>query len=196
MMSFQDFFFLVRGYKSFRWQEDVLACLLRNEWRQRLTLPPAFGKTAFIDIWLYSLYHDICENKKRSIPLRLHYVVDRKLVVDQTYDEVRNLQNALSKPGLQPVSEAICKHFGVSKPLTIGRLRGGLDRIEKNKWVTTPNQPTVLMGHLVDQYGSRCLLRHKRRLGEDAVYPRRTDQHHRQPSLCWMNHTSHKPSER
>lgn len=161
-MSFPEFFEIVTGNKPFQWQTQVADHICNNDWYDALGTPPATGKTSFVEIWYYSLYHNICTNpNKRHIPLRLWYVVDRKIIVDGAKEAADNLLTKLQQDRrLIQVGEIVKSHFDCKFPLFCGKIRGGMDRDEKNKWLTanSPVQPTIITT-TVDQYGSRLLFR-------------------------------------
>ena len=158
MLLFDEFFQTVTGHKPFRWQSDVANSLCNNVWHDAIGIPPATGKTSILEIWYYSLYHNILTKPKaRHIPLRLWYIVDRKVIVDGANESAVNLIEKL-QTSLRDMGEVVKQHFRCDHPLFIGKIRGGMDRDEKNRWLTKPNQPTIITS-TVDQYGSRLLFR-------------------------------------
>lgn len=154
-MEYIDYCNAIYGRSPWKWQEQMAGLLKNLQWHDKLILPPAAGKTSILDLWYYALFCDSQRNT-RGIPLRFFYITDRKFLVDAAYTLARQLARAMSQPALQPVAEAVCHRFNVQTPLVVGHLRSGLDRSEKNAWISTPNQPTIIIS-TVDQFGSRLL---------------------------------------
>jgi CRISPR-associated endonuclease/helicase Cas3 len=132
-------------------------------------LPTASGKTACLDIALYTL---ACQAalppNERTAPRRVAFVVDRRVVVDEAFDRARRIARCLrtgcdpdgqSRPILAQVAEAL-RHIGGLRPdeeaLAVAQLRSGIYR--DTSWAANPAQPTMLAS-TVDQIGSRLLFR-------------------------------------
>src|SRR5690606_7063023 len=96
----------------------------------------------------------------RRAAVRIAFVVDRRLVVDDAFDRSRKLESALSEDpsGVVGRVAAALRSFGDSQAprLIARRLRGGIPR--EDDWARTPAQPTILCS-TVDQVGSRLLFR-------------------------------------
>jgi len=161
--DFAPFFRLVYGYNPFPWQErlasDVITC---GTWPPVLALPTSAGKTAAIDIAVFAL---ACEAdrplQERCAPLRIFFVIDRRIVVDEAYARARFLAEklgaALDEPSglLGQVAKRLLA-LGGSVPLQVSAMRGGMYR--DTTWARSPAQPTVCVS-TVDQVGSRLLFR-------------------------------------
>jgi CRISPR-associated endonuclease/helicase Cas3 len=95
---------------------------------------------------------------ERKAPLRIFFVVDRRLVVDDVTEHARKLAKAINEgedAALVAVREEL-RRFGGATPLSVATLRGGMYR--NNTWADRPNQPLVVVS-TVDQVGSRLLFR-------------------------------------
>ncbi len=95
----------------------------------------------------------------RRAPVRIAFVVDRRLVVDDAFTRAQKIEEALrhaAKPVTRRVGERLKTLSGDGPPLIARRLRGGIPR--EDDWARTPSQPTVLCS-TVDQVGSRLLFR-------------------------------------
>lgn len=163
-MEFPEFFTRIHGRdrEPFEWQKRLAATVSAEGWPRVLDLPTAAGKTAAIDIALFHLALEAGRGEKRSAPLRIAFVVDRRIVVDAAYDRaclIRDrLTDALKSPGSSDVLSRVARRlagFG-GEPLIVRALRGGVPR--EHDWARTPSQPTVLCS-TVDQVGSRLLFR-------------------------------------
>lgn len=158
-MKFVDFYRKVRDREPFDWQVELADQMAKDIWHESIVLPPSTGKTTVLDIWYWSLLNNIASGQPRYMPLRLWYVVDRKLIVDQAYDSAVVLHTKMTEDDeLRNFAKPLMDYLSITNPLVVARSRGGLERSKKNEWLTTPNQP-VIISSTVDQYGSRLLFR-------------------------------------
>jgi CRISPR-associated endonuclease/helicase Cas3 len=176
--DFSAFFRAVWRFDPFPWQADLLQRLATGKdphrgyegepgiWPDMLDLPTGSGKTAALDIAIFHLALEAHKREQRRAPVRIAFVVDRRLIVDDAYARAqtlaRKLQEALDTPsGVDPVllrvARALRELVGPDQPTLIARaLRGGAPR--EDDWARTPVQPTILCS-TVDQVGSRLLFR-------------------------------------
>ena len=159
--DFRFFFEEVYGYKPFPWQTRLLQHIVEHhgEWPATLHLPTGSGKTTAIDIAVFHLALEADRGEARRAPVRLAFVVDRRLVVDDAFERAKKLVEALTHPHgptTARVAEQLKKLAGDGPALVARRLRGGIPR--EDDWARTPSQPTVLCS-TVDQVGSRLLFR-------------------------------------
>lgn len=158
--DFSAFFREVHGFDPFPWQRLLLERVAtEGRWPSTLDLPTGTGKTATIDIALYHLALEAHCGVQRRAPVRVAFVVDRRLVVDDAFERARKLEAALRKPpgpATAAVVHALKALAADGPPLVARRLRGGIAR--EDDWARTPAQPTVLCS-TVDQVGSRLLFR-------------------------------------
>jgi CRISPR-associated endonuclease/helicase Cas3 len=158
--DFSAFFQEVHGYPPFPWQKRLVAQVAaKGGWPHTLDLPTGSGKTAAIDIALFHLALEADLFAERRAPVRIAFVVDRRLVVDDAFERACMLEVALAAPAgdvTVRVAERLKVLSGDGPPLIARRLRGGIPR--EGDWARTPSQPTVLCS-TVDQVGSRLLFR-------------------------------------
>lgn len=159
--DFTAFFREVHGHEPFPWQKRLLEHVATNGgWPGVLDLPTGSGKTAAIDIAVFHLALEADRGGARRAPVRIAFVVDRRLVVDDAFTRAKKLQNVLLAVPCGPVTERVAHALktlsGDGPPLIARRLRGGIPR--EDDWARTPSQPTVLCS-TVDQIGSRLLFR-------------------------------------
>ena len=159
--DFRTYFEAVHGYRPFPWQER-LTCevLATGKWPPLLDLPTASGKTATIDI---AVFHLACEAEKgteRKAPMRILFVIDRRIVVDEAFCRARRIAQKLQGATdgvLLRVKERLSQlSRDCSHPLDVVRLRGGVPR--ERDWARSPAQPLIAIS-TVDQVGSRLLFR-------------------------------------
>ncbi len=162
--DFPAFFKETYGVSPFPWQQRLVARLAAGEgWPKLLDLPTGAGKTAAIDIAVFHLALEAersgHEDGSRRAPVRIVFVVDRRLVVDDAWRRARHLEKTLREPCghvTRKVAVALRQLADDGPPLFVRRLRGGIPR--EGDWARTPTQPTVLCS-TVDQVGSRLLFR-------------------------------------
>ena len=180
--DFADFYEEVHGRRPFDWQDELARIVCeKGEWPRRLDMPTASGKTSVIDIAVFHLALEGCK-KRRKAPLRIAFVVDRRLVVDGALEHAQQLVGHVAARGMRPpgCAHASCgerrpaEHVGTRqgpvtrlvsrsleafsprRPLEAVRLRGGMP--QDTDWARTPSQPAVIVS-TIDQIGSRLLFR-------------------------------------
>ncbi len=162
--QFDQFFREVNeGKDPFPWQ-SALARRVCEEgcWPECLDLPTGSGKTAVLEVAIFHLAMEAQRGAARRAPLRIAFVVDRRLIVDQTEVRARAIQAKLQANDdtvaaqigerLRALSSAPNKRVA----LFVEKLRGGIP--QSSDWARTPAQPTILLS-TVDQVGSRLLFR-------------------------------------
>lgn len=161
--DFPAFFRAVHGYDPFPWQHRLVRRLAESDgWPSVLDLPTGSGKTAALDAALFHLA--LCWDDPGRAALRIVFVVDRRLVVDEAFRRAQRLECTLQCPDVRAahpvvaeVSSRLARLSGDDQlPLVASRLRGGapLEHI----WARSPTQPVILCS-TVDQIGSRLLFR-------------------------------------
>ncbi|MFJ4880412.1 type I-U CRISPR-associated helicase/endonuclease Cas3 [Streptomyces sp. NPDC088745] len=164
--EFPVFFEAVHGYEPFPWQCAYVESAAKSGVWPDLDVPTGLGKTSLIDIWVFLLAWQHANGQARTVPLRLFFVVDRRLVVDQAHEHATTLrkvlQDALQCPAqarkevVVRVARALAALGGEGQALETLRMRGGVDWA--SRWLRSPAQPAVITS-TVDQYGSRLLFR-------------------------------------
>ncbi len=165
-VQFGEFFDALYGYGPFPWQAELARRVAEASpdapcWPDALALPTAAGKTACIDMAVFAL---ACQSNRapqeRAAPRRIFFVVDRRVIVDETFERARNLasklRNAHDDGIVKTVADRLRLLSGEEEPLACFRLRGGMYR--DDAWARSPLQPTVVVT-TVDQFGSRLLFR-------------------------------------
>ncbi|WP_454918123.1 type I-G CRISPR-associated helicase/endonuclease Cas3g [Xanthobacter sediminis] len=182
--DFPAFFKAVNGHPPFPWQARLARHLAEGGAWPDLALPTGTGKTAALDIAVFQLAAQAALGDARQAPVRIAFVVDRRLVVDDAFSRAKGLAEALgwalaegddrvapkdaaalerfarvrAEPVVRRVAEALRRLAGGgdAPPLLARRLRGGVPR--EDDWARTPQQPTLLCS-TIDQVGSRLLFR-------------------------------------
>jgi len=157
---FSKFYEAVHGYPPFPWQTRLAQMVAEGEWPETLSLPTSSGKTSVLDVAVHALAMDKEDFfGGRRAPMRIFFVIDRRLVVDEVSAHAEKIRAALESQGnkgvLEEVRNGLLRHGGRS-PLKVTTLRGGMYRDES--WTDLPNQP-LLCVTTIDQIGSRLLFR-------------------------------------
>lgn len=160
VMEFSDFFQQVTGFAPFAWQSRMVEEIaVQRRWPDQIALPTGVGKSSVVTIWAYALAMDLLATEKvRHIPLRLIYVVDRRIIVDAVDQQAQAIATLLAQsevPGIRNMAAAL-RPYPEAPALQVARARGGVP--PKHLWTRAPSQPTILTS-TVDQAGSRLLFR-------------------------------------
>src|SRR5690606_36205884 len=96
--DFAAFFEEVHGFPPFPWQKRLRAKIVARNgtWPDTLDLSTGSGKTAAIDIAVFHLALEAERGEERRAPVRIAFVVDRRLVVDDAFGRARKLEAALA----------------------------------------------------------------------------------------------------
>jgi CRISPR-associated endonuclease/helicase Cas3 len=151
------FALLTGGRPPFPWQAKLFRDMIENQWPDSLPLPTGSGKTAILYVWLIALAWSLRQGRRSSIPRRLVWVVNRRVVVDQATDEAERIQKTLDHlPSDDPLVGALANSSVSRRPLSVSTLRG--QRADNRDWSRDPSAPAILVG-TVDMVGSRLLFR-------------------------------------
>ena len=175
MPGFGSFFLAVYGVPPLPWQARLADRVVSSGWPDEIGVPTGLGKTACIDIAVWSLAAQSGKPARgRSVATRTWYVVNRRLLVDAAHERASKLARLLANPesltsdrpavdgrdvdvigavasGLNAIRAA-----GAScGPLFVARLRGGAELGLRSP---EPSQPAVMLT-TVPMYASRFLLR-------------------------------------
>src|SRR6059036_1792608 len=97
--EFPAFFNAVHGCEPFPWQTRLAAQVIETgTWPSLLDLPTAAGKTAVIDIAVFHLACEAHRSEERRAPLRILFVIDRRIVVDAAFERAKKIANCLRAP--------------------------------------------------------------------------------------------------
>lgn len=130
--GFEKKFEELSGFPPFDWQETLFHnYFLQGQIPSALDIPTGLGKTSVMVIWYLAL------KAGASVPRRLVYVVDRRVVVDQATTVANTLREKLK-----------------NSELCVSTLRGRY--IDNKEWLASPDMPSIIVG-TVDMIGSRIL---------------------------------------
>jgi CRISPR-associated endonuclease/helicase Cas3 len=169
---FSQLFRSLTGFAPYRWQQQLYDSFVEGRPPGTLSLPTGSGKTSLMVVWLLAL-----ATARSSVPRRLVWVVNRRVVVDQATAQAEQLRNGLkSLPSLlTPLSHLSARRH--DEVLAISTLRGEL--ADNGEWSIDASRPAIIIG-TVDMVGSRLLFsgygdsrrmrpRHAGLLGQDTL---------------------------
>lgn len=161
MFNFRNCFKQLTENDPFDWQERLFQKFINSDLPDACDVPTGMGKTSVMAIWLIAL-GCLLKEKGRKLPLRLVYVVDRRVIVDQATDDAEKLLDKLTHaisdtsnylhPLAQTFREASMK--GHESLIALSTLRG--QRADNREWCLDPSRPAIIIG-TVDMIGSRLL---------------------------------------
>lgn len=142
---FGEYFERLKRTAPYPWQRKLFEQIVLGNWPDVVDMPTGAGKTAVLWIWWLALVWSKQE-KTNGIPIRLAWVVNRRVVVDQVTEECRLLCDKWREIGVHAMPE----------PPAVSTLRGAL--ADNGDWRNDPTKPAVIVG-TVDMIGSRLLFR-------------------------------------
>lgn len=98
--DFTDFYRAVhRGRDPFPWQRRLAETVAETGWPSDIGVPTGLGKTSTLDIAVWALARQAERPaEERTLPTRIWYVVNRRLLVDAASDHAEHLARLLANP--------------------------------------------------------------------------------------------------
>ncbi|HBJ38734.1 MAG TPA: type I-U CRISPR-associated helicase/endonuclease Cas3 [Planctomycetaceae bacterium] len=167
---FEMFFRELHGTSPYPWQRRLAESAISGQWPAAIDLPTGAGKTACIDIAIFSLAAQArLQAADRTAGRRIFFCVNRRIIVNEAFDRAREIAKKLwaaERTGdrdsiLCQVAESLREIAGTTAqstvpPVDVLEVRGGIYR--DNRWARSATQPTIVCTTL-DQLGSRLLFR-------------------------------------
>jgi CRISPR-associated endonuclease/helicase Cas3 len=161
MFDFRKCFKALTDNDPFDWQERLFERFVAGDFPAACDIPTGLGKTHVMTIWLIALGGWL-KQAARKLPLRLVYVVDRRVIVDQATDEAEKLQARLNAA----LADQACPLHMLAQTLRDASMKGGESalalstlrgqRADNREWCLDPSRPAIIVG-TVDMIGSRML---------------------------------------
>jgi len=120
-MNFEERFHQLTGKTPYPWQSSLYHSLLSQNVPHRMGLPTGTGKTSIIPIWLCVLWHQLENQLPLTVPRRLYFAVDRRIVVDQSEVVAQTVRN---KAEDTPLWRLLLERTLSENPLVLSVLRG------------------------------------------------------------------------
>lgn len=165
--SFEVCFNALTGHEPMRWQTRLFKRMAAGTVPPACDLPTGLGKTSVIPIWLIALASQDHDPSVQALPRRLVYIVNRRTVVDQATDVVRELRDRLRNPHdgrwighketlstLYSRLRALSASADRDDILGVSTLRGEL--ADNEEWKADPARPAIVVG-TIDMIGSKLL---------------------------------------
>lgn len=160
--TFRQFFHRIHGGVAYPypWQEALQDRVMSTGWPESISVPTGLGKTAAITVWLYELARQIHQKEPRTAPMRLFYVINRRMVIDQTHQYVNNLLTALQSETdgvLGPVRAALAQALppGDDRLVVASSIHG--EDPDDTSWMRATGPTIVSLAP--NQFVSRLLMR-------------------------------------
>ena len=166
---FDSFYEALNRRPPFPWQSRLADQVKRDGvWPKEIGIPTGLGKTACLEIALWWLASQAgFDPPRRTAPTRIWWIVNRRMLVDSTFNHATGIRDKLRHPAGVDAKEAVdvlsavadrLKSFsadpGTAEPLEVIRLRGGVD----SRRPMDPSRPSIILS-TVPMYGSRLLFR-------------------------------------
>jgi CRISPR-associated endonuclease/helicase Cas3 len=135
----------------------LFALFASGQFPENVNLPTGIGKTSIMALWLLAFSEEAHKDVKAiTIPQRLIWVVNRRVVVDQATSEVERLRRRLNDTSIAELEavRAALRRFAATDSdelLGISTLRGQF--ADNAEWRNDPARPAVIVG-TVDMVGS------------------------------------------
>ncbi len=163
ILSFDDFnalYCALTGHDgACRWQHRLFTDLEAGRFPTDIELATGLGKTSIIALWVLALGRTLA-CKSTTVPRRLAYVVDRRVVVDQASEFAEKARERLEQAGkdeghpLHEIATTLKNAGCTSSVVEVSTLRG--QRALDTRWRDDPTRPAIIVG-TVDMIGSRLL---------------------------------------
>ncbi|MCY4205018.1 MAG: type I-U CRISPR-associated helicase/endonuclease Cas3, partial [Bacteroidetes bacterium] len=171
MPTFNDFYRAINQREPFPWQSRLAAHVASTgKWYPEIGIPTGLGKTACLDIAVWWLASQADRAPiDRIAPTRIWWVVNRRLLVDSTFEHAKYISEILNNPKstnpkISQENQEIITDIAdrlrsiscdpKSEPIQVIRLRGGV----ASQRPSSPSQPAIILSTL-PMYGSRLLFR-------------------------------------
>lgn len=154
-LDFVDFYTQIHQHEPYPWQARLADEVIKEgRFPRVINLPTGSGKTAIVDVAIFAL-----AMRPDLFARRIVFVIDRRIVVDQVFDRVGRIANAIRTGDsslLVEIRTRLNKLSDASDPIGYVSLRGGT-HID-GEWAHRIDQPWVIVS-TVDHFGSRLLFR-------------------------------------
>ena len=167
--SFDLFYGALNSRPPFPWQSRLANEVMRDGvWPKEIGIPTGLGKTACLEVALWWLASQAeLEPAWRTAPTRIWWVVNRRMLVDSTFNRAKHISAMLLDPkradsgecveALRAVADRL-RSFSAdpatAEPVEVIQLRGGVDA----RRPTDPSRPSIILS-TVPMFGSRLLFR-------------------------------------
>jgi CRISPR-associated endonuclease/helicase Cas3 len=164
--TFAEFFHELFGYNPYAWQEQLAGRLAAGDPPAEITVDTGMGKTQVVTAWTWAFAREqnlitagSVPAGSRRVPTRLHFVVDRRVIVDDTAALAARIAAALhagATPSVARVAHALRRTANGGELLSVIKLRGGLPKKpEHTRHLATP----AIITSTLDMFASRLLWR-------------------------------------
>lgn len=140
-MKFDDAFKELTQHSPYPWQTKLYESLVNGNVPSSLSLPTGAGKTSIIPIWLCAIWHQLENNQLLTVPRRLYFAIDRRIVVDQSEVTAQQVKKNARET---PLWELLSRYSVSETPLIVSVLRGQRV-IEYEEIISDPSAFAVIL---------------------------------------------------
>ena len=152
---FEELFECLTGHAPRAYQVELARRMSEGELPEALDVPTGMGKTlAVVVAWVHALAGDVVKGRPgRVVPMRLHLVSDRRVVVDDTYRAAARVRESLAGADDGPlgaVAKALRQHLELGPEdavLDVLRIRGGVVDDDTSSRTRSTGRPGGLTEH-------------------------------------------------
>ena len=145
-MSFAVKFEYLVGHPPYPWQRNLFEQYVNAQPPRNLSMPTGAGKTSIIPTWLCAVWYQLENHLSLTVPRRLYFSIDRRVVVDQSETITKEIVRRVEQN--QELCSLLKSQVAFDSPLIVSVLRGqpnhsagkgpkGNDRLEFGKRTTT-----------------------------------------------------------
>ena len=95
-LSFAAKFEYLTGRPPYSWQTRLFHQCITDRPSRNLSLPTGAGKTSIIPTWLCAVWHQLENRLPLTVPRRLYFSIDRRVVVDQSEAITREIERRIN----------------------------------------------------------------------------------------------------
>ncbi len=140
-MDLRERFQSLTGYAPYPWQTALYTQWINGKIPHRLHLPTGAGKTAVIPIWLCALWNQLESGLPLTVPRRVYFAVDRRVVVDQSEVVAQSIRKIAEAT---PLWSLLAQTPLSDNPLIVSVLRGQ-KVIEYDDIISDPSAFAVIL---------------------------------------------------
>lgn len=152
---FEELFESLTGHAPRAYQVELARRMSEGELPEALDVPTGMGKTlAVVVAWVHAFAADVVKGRPgRKVPIRLHLVSDRRVVVDDTYRAAARVRASLAGADDGPlgtVASALRQHLELGLEdavLDVLRIRGGVVDDDTSARTRSTGRPGGLTEH-------------------------------------------------
>jgi CRISPR-associated endonuclease/helicase Cas3 len=151
-----DLFQLLVERAPYRWQREAFTQFRGGQVPSAVLAPTAAGKTMLLPIFVAALACQAIRGGQITLPRRVVFVVNRRVLVDEATGLCERLREIVSSGALPQLTDALAALSASGNGLVVSTLRGQFE--DNGAWFADPTTPAIVLA-TPDMLGSRLLFR-------------------------------------